>query len=265
MLKLEIPVEFPEPKTVTLVQEDSSTSTSTSISTTANPDIYAQQPLSLSSLPPLVVSLILPPSYPLASPPHVASIRATNLWLPQSLRLQAILTRMWQPGEGILYNWIEFIRTGEFLTALSLTSSADDHTIRYVISADRSICWCNAQARISHPSPRILTPLLKAYDMLTKSTQFSQNVYPCAICLTSVKGSKCVQLFCGHIFCRPCLEDFWGLCIAEGEVGRVGCPDPECVKSGREANIEDVIRVVTQAEVQRYRWLREKMALEKGA
>lgn len=150
VLKLEIPVEFPEPKTVTLVQDDSltstSTSTSTSISTTANPDIDAPQLLSLSSLPPLVISLILPPSYPLASPPHVTSIRATNLWLPQSPPLQAILTRMWQPGEGILYNWIEFIRTGEFLNALSLTSSTDDHTIRYVNFADRSICWCNAQS-----------------------------------------------------------------------------------------------------------------------
>lgn len=118
--------------------------------------------------------------------------------------------------------------------------------------------------RISHPSPPVLAPLLEAYEASTKTTQFLQNTYPCSICLTSLKGTKCIKLLCDHVFCRSCLVDFWGLCIAEGEIGRVGCPDPECVKAGREANIEDVMRVMTQAEVQRWGWLREKRDLEKG-
>jgi E3 ubiquitin-protein ligase RNF14 len=54
------------------------------------------------------------------------------------------------------------------------------------------------------------------------------------------------------------------MCIQEGDVGRVGCPDPECVKAGREAVEEEVARVVTDAGVKRWRWLREKRNLEKG-
>ncbi len=69
---------------------------------------------------------------------------------------------------------------------------------------------------------------------------------------------------CRHVFCKSCLEDFWGLCIKEGDVTRVGCPDPQCVKEGREADEEEVARVVTEAEVIRWRWLREKVMMEKG-
>lgn len=45
---------------------------------------------------------------------------------------------------------------------------------------------------------------------------------------------------------------------------RVGCPDPGCVKGGREANEEEVRRVVSEEGVRRWKWLREKRALEKG-
>ena len=72
------------------------------------------------------------------------------------------------------------------------------------------------------------------------------------------------MLECEHVFCRSCLEDFWKLCIKEGDVGRVGCPDPECVKEHREAIEEEVRRVVTEEEVLRWRWLRTKRALERG-
>jgi E3 ubiquitin-protein ligase RNF14 len=60
------------------------------------------------------------------------------------------------------------------------------------------------------------------------------------------------------------LEDFWKLCIVEGEVQRVGCPDPVCVKGGREADEEEVRRVVTDEELTRWKWLKEKRRLEKG-
>lgn len=118
--------------------------------------------------------------------------------------------------------------------------------------------------RLLHPAPWILAPLLLGYEASTKSSRFSQNSYSCTVCLESYKGSKCLQLSCSHIFCRACLESFWTLCITEGDVGRVGCPDPECVKSGKDANEEEVARVVTEDDLRRWRWLREKRAIEKG-
>jgi E3 ubiquitin-protein ligase RNF14 len=109
-----------------------------------------------------------------------------------------------------------------------------------------------------------MLPILKDYDIKSKAAAFNQTSYSCSVCITSVKGAKSILLSCQHVFCRECLEDFWKLCIAEGDVGRVGCPDPDCVKAGREAVEEEVRRVVTEEEVIRWKWLREKRMLEKG-
>jgi len=82
--------------------------------------------------------------------------------------------------------------------------------------------------------------------------------------MSSIKGAKCISLACGHVFCRACLIEFWGLCISEGDVDRVGCPDPGCVKQGARALEEDIRRVVSPEEVTRWKWLKEKKELEKG-
>lgn len=117
--------------------------------------------------------------------------------------------------------------------------------------------------RIAHPVPQLLTPLLSSHDRSILSQQFSGNTYTCTVCLESHKGNRCLQLNCDHIFCRACLENFWKLCIQEGDVGRVGCPDPECVKAGREATEDEVARVATADEVLRWKWLRAKRTLER--
>lgn len=106
--------------------------------------------------------------------------------------------------------------------------------------------------------------MLISYDKTRQLSKFANNAYTCEICMTSIKGARCILLSCSHVFCRSCLEDFWGLCITEGAVDRVGCPDPGCVKGGREANEEEVRRVVSEEGVRRWKWLREKRALEKG-
>lgn len=118
--------------------------------------------------------------------------------------------------------------------------------------------------RILHPAPHLLIPLIQSHDDSIASSQFAQTTYECAICLSPQKGAVCLQLSpCAHVFCRQCLRDCWGLAIAEGEVSRVGCPDPACVKEGVEAGEGDVARVVAEAEVTRWKWLRDKRAVER--
>ncbi|KIK71274.1 hypothetical protein GYMLUDRAFT_211354 [Collybiopsis luxurians FD-317 M1] len=228
-VKLEIPIELEEPHVVYIEdatkQEDSKKS------------------LKLSLLPPLLIHIILPPNYPLQAPPQLLSIRVTHLWMP-TLQLQQHLLDMWQQGEGVLYNWIEFIRSGKFLDQLEMIK---DH---------RLLC-------LQHSSPQLLAPLLTAFETSARFNEFNQNSYPCSVCLSSFKGSKCLQLSCSHIFCRSCLEDFWGLCITEGEIARVTCPDPECVKEGRQVEEEEVARVVPRDAVVRWRWLKEKAMMDK--
>jgi len=247
-ITLEIPVEFQEQRIISLVDEHAASSPATDRQT-QGPLIFKASGLSsltLSALPPLLLDILLPPSYPYG-PPEIVSLHATHSWLPSILGLQRKLLEKWQEGEGVLYTWVEWIRTGEFLDECGLASCSTGQTV----------------VRISHPAPQQLIPLLRAYDASQELARFSQNSYACEVCLTSIKGARCILLSCSHVFCRSCLEDFWKLCIKEGDVGRVGCPDPQCVKQGREANEEEVRRVVTEEEVQRWKWLREKRMLEK--
>ena len=90
--------------------------------------------MSLVSLPPLLLEVLLPPLYPLRLPPTILSIHATHSWLnPATVRLQHRLVNLWQPGEGALYTWIEWIRGGDFLDALGLTNQTDGKIgIRFV-------------------------------------------------------------------------------------------------------------------------------------
>ena len=118
--------------------------------------------------------------------------------------------------------------------------------------------------RIKHSAPTLLAERLASFDNKTRLERFSQTNYACEVCLSSIKGAKCISLACGHVFCRACLVDFWGLCISEGDVDRVGCPDLGCVKQGAKALEEDIRRVVGPEEVTRWKWLKEKRELEKG-
>jgi E3 ubiquitin-protein ligase RNF14 len=119
-VKLEIPVELSNPKSVIISEP---------ITSASAPSLPERTPtvvsISASALPPFLLHIALPQSYPLHSPPEIISVRATHIWLPETLGLQVALTDMWQAGEPILYNWVEYIRTGEFLQKMGLLSAPD--------------------------------------------------------------------------------------------------------------------------------------------
>jgi E3 ubiquitin-protein ligase RNF14 len=110
-IKLEIPVEFETPRSV-IIKEDTMDK------------ISPRETLNLSVLPPLLLHVILPPSYPLHSPPEIVSLRAMHMWIPNIQVLQTVLTEMWRIGEQVLYNWVETIRSGEFLQTIKLTEDS---------------------------------------------------------------------------------------------------------------------------------------------
>lgn len=54
------------------------------------------------------------------------------------------------------------------------------------------------------------------------------------------------------------------MCVAEGEISRVGCPDPACVKDARSASEDEVCLILSAEQIERWRWLKEKYTLEQG-
>lgn len=80
-------------------------------------------------LPPLLLNIVLAPMYPLERPPRITGLRATNLWMPHVSSLEQILLEMYQPGQGVLYDWVECIRSGDFLRRVGLVQ---DGVITYV-------------------------------------------------------------------------------------------------------------------------------------
>lgn len=217
--------------------------------------------LSLSSLPPILLEIVLPPAYPLLAAPEIISFHVSGSWIPRSGHLLKKLRGMWQPGDVILYAWVECIRSADFLDSVNILQ---DGTLRCVMGRETGHTILIASNRIPHATPHLLLPFLTAYESKSQSSKFNLTSHSCNVCFESLKGSRCLQLSCSHIFCKACLRDGWSLYITEGDVVRVGCLDPQCVKDGREATEDEVRRVVAEEEVRRWKWLREKKSAERG-
>jgi hypothetical protein len=123
ILKFEIPVELAFPMDVLV------TGTGTAES--------QEYHLSLSSLPPVLLEIVLPPAYPLRAAPEIVSFHVSGSWIPLSRRLSEKLLGMWQPGEVILYAWVEGIRGADFLDAMGIRQ---DGVLRCVMRRDSGHC-----------------------------------------------------------------------------------------------------------------------------
>lgn len=106
VLKLDIPVELAYPMDALV----------TGTEDTESPEYH----LSLSSLPPVLLEVVLPPAYPMRAAPEILSFHVSGSWIPLSGRLLEKLLGMWQPGEVILYAWVEGIRGADFLDAMGI-------------------------------------------------------------------------------------------------------------------------------------------------
>ena len=84
------------------------------------------------------------------------------------------------------------------------------------------------------------------------------------------KGNVCYRLIsCRHVFCVPCLQDYYNACISEGDIGSVKCTAPDCGKEPTKGSEDRTLEPsellgipIEQDTVQRYIKLKRKKRLE---
>ncbi|KAA8913137.1 RWD domain-containing protein [Sphaerosporella brunnea] len=167
-----------------------------------------ETPVLLEHLPPVKLQFSLPEAYPAAAPPTL-ELSTTPAWLLPE-KLSAIT-------QQCLDLWEE-LGHGQVVWAIV------DHLQQCAERAfDVAAPFCVSDE---------LHAELVEFNEKTKHEIFNKGTYDCGICLEPKKGTVCHALrSCGHVFCRPCLRDYYVGLIKEGDVNSVRCSDRSCVKS----------------------------------
>lgn len=166
----------------------------------------------LSHLPSLNLSVELPEDYPTEKPP-IVRLTTHPLWLPPTVLTKLIddCNRLWEEcgRDMVVYTYIDHLQQ----SAESAFGIQD--------TADGELCL-----------PRDLKIALLDFNSKAEREKFEQETFECGVCLEPKKGGTCHRLLrCSHVFCVPCLQDFYNTCIAEGDVDSVKCLAPNCEKS----------------------------------
>lgn len=166
----------------------------------------------LSHLPPLTLELELPEGYPSEQPPSV-QLSTHPPWLPASVltRLSDDCQRLWE-------------ECGKDLVVFTYI----DHLQQLAESAFGIQDTSGGEVRLS----RDLKIALLDFNNKAERKKFEQETFECGVCLEPKKGANCYRLLrCSHVFCVPCLQDFYNACITEGDVDSVKCLAPDCEKN----------------------------------
>ena len=167
-------------------------------------------------------------------------------WLShqQQQALQQQLLDVWKEqgsGEAICYQWLEWLKTqtlehlgiaGKLLllqppsvqAAAPPAAAGGDGVSNSALDSQQY-----KQQQQAAASPEQVAMQVLMYNSSRKLEDFKAASWPCAICMESVPGSKCMQLpECGHVFCGGCLRQYCATLVADGGVEAIRCPEPAC-------------------------------------
>ncbi|KAG9454393.1 hypothetical protein H6P81_007297 [Aristolochia fimbriata] len=172
-------------------------------------------------LPPIILTCLLPPSYPSHSPPL---FMIYFQWL-DSLRISNLchmLDSLWTEysGQEVLYMWVQWLQ-----------SSSLSH-----LGFDKGIILASCDMQDNHDKRAVYgnfaldvnISLLMSYNDMKCRENFLNNLQECCICFTEFTGTKFVTLPCRHYFCQKCMETYLNMHVKEGSVNRLLCPDSTC-------------------------------------
>jgi E3 ubiquitin-protein ligase RNF14 len=163
----------------------------------------------VSHLPPLRLEIELPDGYPSEKSP-VVQLSIAPPWLPAPVlaKLSDDCRRLWEEcgKDMVVYTYIDHLQ--------QLAESA----FGIQDTSDGELCLS-----------RDLKVALLDFNSKAEREKFEQGTFECGVCLEPKKGVNCYRLLrCSHVFCIPCLQEFYNTCITEGDVESVRCLAPDC-------------------------------------
>ncbi|KAK6140966.1 hypothetical protein DH2020_025284 [Rehmannia glutinosa] len=172
-------------------------------------------------LPPIVLTCLLPKSYPSNHAPYF-TVSVQWLGSTKISDLCCKLDSIWleQAGHEVIYQWVEWLHG---CTLSYLGFDAEIVLGPYGVKPDedrRAISGC--------VSPDVDIPSMKSYNDEQRLKNFCRNIQECSICFSEFPGSEFIRLSCQHFFCKKCLKTLSDIHITDGTVLKLQCPEPKC-------------------------------------
>ncbi|CAL5025683.1 unnamed protein product [Urochloa decumbens] len=177
---------------------------------------------SVQHLPPMVLTCLMPLSYPSHHPPYF-TLRVEWLDSVKISSLCHMLDSIWaqQPEQEIVYEWVQWLQS----YALSHVGSGDGIIIR---QSDMIINPLDVRVVGKIVSAESVVQCLISYNEEQCHESFLNGLHDCMICFSEHPGVDFIKLPCLHYYCGRCMETYSRMHVKEGTVMKLLCPNDKC-------------------------------------